>query len=496
MHSARVRLLAGDQVGVALVGCDEHREAQRCTLPGFRCAPSQHTMPETREEPMMMNDPPPAAAPVSARYAWTVVAILMVAYVLSFVDRQILSLLVGPIRRDLAISDTQMSLLMGFSFAIFYSLLGVPLGRIADRKSRRGLIAAGVVVWSLMTACCGLTRHYWQLFLFRIGVGVGEAALSPAAYSMIADYFPPERRATAISVYSMGIYLGGGIAYLLGGAVISLVSAKDLVLLPIVGATRPWQVVFFILGGAGLLFSLAFAFVREPPRKGIAVGSESVPFREVLAYLWQNRRTVLSHNLGFAMIAFCSYASSAWVPAFFIRTHGWGMAQVGLIYGLLVMIFGSAGIVFGGRLADRWLRQGKSDAALRVGVWGALTCMISSAVYLLMPNGTLATIAMIPGMFALSMPFGAAAAAIQEIVPSRMRGQASAVYLLIVNLIGLGIGPTAVALVTDYVFGDDHALRWSLLIVGTVANAAAIGLLLGGMRPYRETLARLQQQAA
>ena len=151
----------------------------------------------------------------SMAYPWMVVAILMVAYVFSFVDRQILNLLVGPIRRDLGISDTEMSLLMGFSFAIFYTILGIPLGRLADSRSRRGLIAAGVVVWSVMTALCGLARTYWQLFLFRVGVGVGEATLSPAAYSMIADYFPPERRATAMSVYAMGIYLGSGIAFLL-----------------------------------------------------------------------------------------------------------------------------------------------------------------------------------------------------------------------------------------------------------------------------------------
>ncbi|HSW15065.1 MAG TPA: MFS transporter [Solimonas sp.] len=443
-----------------------------------------------------MNNPrTPATAPASMTYAWTVVAILMIAYVFSFIDRQILNLLVGPIRRDLAISDTQMSLLMGFSFAIFYSLLGIPLGRMADNKSRRGLVAAGIVVWSLMTALCGTARSYWQLFLFRIGVGVGEAALSPAAYSMIADYFPPERRATAISVYSAGIYLGSGIAFLLGGLVIHFVSAQGEVMLPLVGSTRPWQVVFYILGIAGLLFSFAFVFVREPPRQGVKAGAQAVPFGEVVAYLWRNRRAVLCHNFGFAMIAFCSYGAAAWIPSFYIRTYGWAPGKVGITYGILVMIFGTAGIVFGGRLADRWLRQGISDAALRVGLWSCAVCGLGSFAYLLMPTGELAMVAMVPAIFALGMPFGAAPAAIQELVPSRMRGQASAIYLFIVNLIGLGIGPTAVALVTDYVFGDDNALRWSMLIVGVIACLLAAGLLAAGMRPYRETLARLRAGA-
>ena len=424
----------------------------------------------------------------SMAYPWLVVAILMVAYVFSFVDRQILNLLVGPIRRDLGISDTQMSLLMGFSFAIFYTILGIPLGRLADSWNRRGLIATGVVVWSLMTSLCGLAHTYWQLFLFRIGVGVGEATLSPAAYSMIADYFPPERRATAISVYSMGIYLGSGLAFLLGGLVIQFAVAQGAVTLPLVGDVRPWQVVFFVLGGSGIVFSLAFLLVREPPRAGVDAGS-SVPFGEVVAHLWRNRRTVLCHNLGFAMIAFCSYGAAAWVPSFFIRTYGWKAGEVGIIYGLIVMVFGCAGIVFGGWLTDRWLRQGRTDAALRVGIC-ASSAAILGGVYLLPSSGTFAAVLMVPSIFALAMPFGAAPAAIQEIVPNQMRGQASAVYLFIVNLIGLGIGPTAVALVTDFVFADDLALRWSLLIVGTGANLAAIAFLAAGLKPYRETLQR------
>jgi len=426
----------------------------------------------------------------SMAYPWLVVGILMMAYVLSFIDRQILNLLVGPIRRDLGINDTQMSLLMGFSFAIFYTILGIPLGRLADRWNRSRLIAAGVVVWSVMTALCGLAQTYWQLFLFRMGVGVGEAALSPAAYSMIADYFPPERRATAISVYSMGIYLGSGIAFLLGGLVIQFAVAQGAVTLPLVGEVRPWQVVFFVLGISGVIFSLVFLLVREPARQGNAAGSQ-VPLSEVLAYLWRNRRTVLCHNIGFAMIAFCSYGTAAWVPSFFIRTFGWEMGQVGIVYGLIVMVFGCLGILFGGWLTDRWLKQGRSDAALRVGIIAAAAAIVSN-VYLLADNSTLAAILLAPSVFALGMPFGAAPAAIVAIVPNQMRGQTTAVYLLIVNLIGLGIGPTAVALVTDYVFANDLALKWSMLIVGSVACLAAIALLAAGLKPYRETIQRQQ----
>jgi MFS family permease len=429
--------------------------------------------------------------PASLAYPWFVVAILMIAYVFSFVDRQILNLLVGPIRDDLGISDTQMSLLMGFSFAIFYTILGIPLARIADSKSRRGLIVAGIVVWSAMTAMCGLAKHYWQLLLFRIGVGVGEAALSPAAYSMIADYFPPERRSTAMSVYSMGIFLGSGIAFLVGGLVVQYSVAQGTVLLPLIGEILPWQMVFLILGAAGIIFSFAFLLVREPRRHGVVDGQDSLPFSDVVSYLWSNRRAVLSHNVGFAMMAMCSYGTTAWIPTYFIRSHGWTAAEIGIVFGLQVVIFACAGIIIGGRLADLWIKQGHPDAAMRVGVLSGIVTMIGGAAYLLAPNGTFAAVALVVPVFALAMPFGAAPAALQEIVPNRMRGQTTAVYLFMTNMIGLGIGPTAIAVITDYVFADDLMLRWSMLIVAGLSTLIAIAILVGGMKPYREMHARL-----
>jgi MFS family permease len=260
--------------------------------------------------------------------------------------------------------------------------------------------------------------------------------------------------------------------------------------LPLVGEVRPWQVVFFVLGGSGIIFSFAFLLVREPPREGAAMSASAVSFGAVLAHLWQNRRTVLCHNFGFAMIAFCSYGASAWIPSFFIRTFGWKAGDVGIIYGLIVMVFGCLGILFGGWLTDRWQKQGKLDAALRVGILAACVAIIGN-VYLLANTGALAAILMVPAVFALGMPFGAAPAAIVAIVPNQMRGQTAAVYLFIVNLIGLGVGPTAVALVTDYIFADDLALKYSMLIVGTVANVAAILLLSAGLKSYRETVRRM-----
>ncbi|MGQ0700008.1 MAG: spinster family MFS transporter [Panacagrimonas sp.] len=431
-----------------------------------------------------------AEGPYPARsFAWFVVGLLTLAYVFSFIDRQILSLLVVPIRRDLGISDTQMSLLMGFSFAVFYTFCGIPLGRLADGWSRRWIVTLGLMFWSAATAACGLTQHYWHLFLGRIGVGIGEAALSPAAYSLISDYFPPERRSTAISVYGMGIFLGSGIAYIVGGLVVGYASAKGDLMLPMVGATRPWQLVFFVLGGAGLMFAWMLLLIREPARRG--AGHGSIPLREVLATLNRHRRTVLLHNLGFACMALASYSATSWLPSVWQRVHGWPIRQVGVTYGCIVAVFGGCGIVFGGWLADRWKARGLSDATLRVGAIAACGGVLLAPLLPFAPNGWALAALVAPATFLLSMPFGVGPSAIQDLVPNRMRGQTSAVYLFLVNIIGLGIGPTATAMFTDYAFADDLKVGVSLAIVMVTAQLVACLLLVRGAAHYRRSLVEM-----
>jgi MFS family permease len=427
-------------------------------------------------------------------YAWYVVGVLTLAYVVSFVDRQILSLLVGPIERDLGISDTQMSLLMGFSFAVFYTLFGIPLGRLADSRSRRLIIAVGIAAWSVMTAGCGLARRFWHLALFRMGVGMGEASLSPAAYSLIADYFRPQHRATAIGVYSMGIYVGSGLAFILGGLVVKFTSGRGQFDLPLVGATPGWRVIFFLIGLPGLLVSLLLGTVREPARQGVRPAGPGVavappvPLREAWAYLRDNRATFLCLNLGIACLTFAAYGVSAWVPTFFIRKHGWGADRVGVVFGLILAVAGTLGVAAGGRLADRLRHRGHDDAELRVALIAAVGWLPFGLLYPLMPRGAWAGALLAPAVFFSSAPFGVAPAAIQRMMPNSLRAQATALYLFVINLIGLGLGPTAVALVTDRVFRDKGAVDRSLLIVGLVADAAAAVLLWLGLRPYRRSL--------
>ena len=429
------------------------------------------------------------------RYAWYVVGVLTLMYVFSFIDRQIFSLIVAPLRRDLGISDTQVSLLQGFSFALFYTFCGIPLGHLADRRSRRGLIACGLVAWSAFTSMCGLAKSFGQMLALRMGVGVGEAALSPAAYSIITDDFPKEKLATAISVYSMGIYIGSGLSFLLGGLVVRFASARELWMLPLVGGVRPWQVIFLAVGLPGLIVTLLLLTVKEPLRRGVDTGAKASA-SESLAYIFKNKGTFLCHNAGFGLLSLVSYGSAAWVPEFFRRVYHWDIPKIGLVYGSMVAVFGVLGIVGAGRVADAVRARGTLQANMLVGVCIALLWVPVHFLLFLAPSAGWAVVWLAPACVFAAAPFGIAPAAIQQMMPAAMRGQASAVYLFILNLIGLGLGPTAVAFLTQHVFGRDDAVNYSLLVVAVTASLAAAALLWTGLNPFLRSLERLNSWIA
>ena len=425
------------------------------------------------------------------RYAWYVIGVLLIAYTFSFIDRQIMSLLVGPVRSDLNISDTQFSLLHGLAFGLFYTLMGLPLGRVADRSNRRVLMALGVGAWSLMTAVCGLARNFWQLFAARIGVGIGEAALSPAAYSLIADYFPPNKLGRALGTYSMGVYLGAGLAYIIGGLVIELVAAAPDVTLPLIGTMRSWQVTFFVVGLPGLLVALLVLTIREPLRRGLLLrdgAAQHVSVGELFAFLWRERRIFVAHFLGFSLLALLFNAVAAWTPAFFIRKFAYTAPEIGISLGFVVLIFGSAGIVCGGWFGDHLSARGYRDAPLRAAAIGALALAPFAATATLVSNPVLSLTLLCPLLFFSSFPFGLAAAAMQLVTPNQMRGQVSAVYLFAVNLLGIAWGPTIAALLTDYLFKDDMAVGYSIAIVAGLSAPLAAVVLYTAFKPFREAM--------
>lgn len=406
------------------------------------------------------------------KQGWKVVLILMLAYVFSFIDRNIVNLLVEPMKADMGLSDTEVSLLLGFSFTLFYSVLGIPLGRLADVRNRKKIIAVGVALWSLMTAVCGITKNYAQLFLARMGVGVGEATLSPAAYSIISDYFPKEKLATAISVYSLGIYIGLGVAYAGGGYLVSILSAMDPIALPFVGEIYAWQLIFLIVGLPGLLVSLLVMTIKEPERQGNQA-AEAIPMAEVWTYLRQHGQTFFLLCGGFAFFYVAVYATSTWIPAYLMRVHELKVETVGLVTGTGMVVFSAIGVLISGRVADSWTAKGIPNAKIRWSLWATILFIPAVAIYPLMPTSTMTLYALIPYGLLVSATVGVAAAAIQEIMPNRMRGIASALLILSQNLLGMTLGPTGVALLTDYVFKDEMALGWSLLIVGVTSLSIA-----------------------
>ncbi len=425
---------------------------------------------------------------LSATQAWYAVAILTLANVSGSIDRQIFTSLVGPVKRDLGLSDTQVSLLMGFGFAVFFSIFGLAIGRLVDRGRRTLIVAVGAALWSVMTAITGLTRSYSQLLLARVGVGVGEATLGPAAVSVIADAFPRGRLGTAMSVYMLGTFFGSGVSYALGAWIVSVADTPGLVTLPVVGAVHPWQTVFFIIGLPGLLVTLLMLTVREPARTAGVRADVQIPVAQVLAYLRRNARTMTALCVGFTCSASVNWGIGAWLQAFFVRTHGWSVAEAGALQGALTMGLGPVGTLLGGWLADRYAARGMIDAPLRIGMLGAAGMIVFAGLYPLVPSATLAAALLIPVNLFAALPWGAANAAIAEAMPSRMRGQGSAIFQLMVGLAG-GIGPTAVALLTDRVYGDDAALRYSLTSVTIVGMTLALALLAWGRPAYRATVA-------
>jgi MFS family permease len=425
--------------------------------------------------------------PPAPGHAWYAVAVLTIAYMIAFADRHILSLLVQPIRQDLELSDTGVSLLGGAAFALFYSIMGLPLGRVADRSNRKRLVLLGVCAWSAMTVLCGLAKNFWQLFAARVGVGVGEAALSPAAYSMIADYFPPDRLGRAVSVYVMATSIGGGLAMIIGGAVIQLVGSAPPVSLGVFGVVHAWQMAFFAVGLPGFLVALLVLTVREPSRREFTqtLTSTAEPsLRDAARFVLTRRAFYFPHYFGFAVLALFAFGTIAWIPTLLMRTYGWQASEAGYALGGLFLVCGTGGIFAGGWLTDRWHARGRRDAHLRLSV---IMCLVMGPVSVaapLMPTAPLAIALFAVALFCMFLPSAAGPTVLQLVTPNRLRAQVTALFLLISNIVALGTGPTLVALFTDMVFGRPEDLRYSLALLAVTAVPIGAGLLALALNPF------------
>lgn len=432
----------------------------------------------------------------SPSVAWFAIFVLMLAYAFSFIDRLVLSLLVEPIKADLGLSDVKISLLQGLSFALFYTIAGIPVGRMVDAGRRTNIIAVGVTLWCFMTALCGFAQKFWQLFLTRAGVGVGEAALAPAAYSLISDLFPAKRRGLALGIFSAGTSIGAGLAMIIGGFAIQQITAAGTHHVPFIGELEPWRVTFIYVGLPGLIVALLIKFVPEPARKFKAgegaVGS--IPLREVLAHYRANGRTIFFHHGAQSFAAMGSYGIMAWVPAMLIRNQGWSVGEVGNAVGGSILVAGTLGVIGGGWLGDRFENMGRRAGRMEAAFISMAVGAVGAGLYPLQETtfGFIACFMLtILGGF---MCIGCSAAALLEIMPNRMRGQATAIYFFVISLAGIGSGPTIVAMFTDYVFGDPAAVRWSLLIAPTAAYVISATFFWLGRKPYIGSLDQLEGQ--
>lgn len=415
-----------------------------------------------------------ATTTVPSRQSTYTVAVLAVVYAFNYIDRQLIVILQEAIKQDLGFADWQLGLLSGFAFAIFYTLMGVPIARYADRANRRNIIALAITTWSVMTAVCGAVGNFWQMFLARVGVGVGEAGCSPPAHSMISDLYPPERRATAMSTYNLGVYLGVLVGFIAGGWLNEIVG---------------WRWAFVLVGLPGVLIALLVRFTVPEPSRAVVSDAAAPPIRSVLNLLWQ-RKSFRHLALAAGLHAFVGYGAGNWGPSFFIRSHGVGTAELSLWIAPIAAFAGAIGALGGGYIADR---LGKRD--VRWNTWfpaGAILVSVpfSLAVYTLDGFEAAIITSIIPVMLGATY-LGPMLAMTHALVGSRMRAVASSVLLLVLNLVGMGLGPWATGLISDLFAPElgDESLRYALVIVVLANLWCAIHYFLSA-RTLKDDLSR------
>ncbi|PZN95802.1 MAG: MFS transporter [Alphaproteobacteria bacterium] len=417
----------------------------------------------------------PTAGVRGSAYTWYVAGFLTALATLSIVDRQILALMIGPVKRDLGVSDTMMGLLGGLAFTLFYTLLTLPMAHLADKGSRRRIIACGVLFWSVATVACGLAGRYNELFFARMCVGIGEATLTPAAVSMMSDTFDRARLPLALGIFSAAPFIGVGLANILGGSVVQQLEAMPAVVLPLLGQVRSWQAMFIIVGLPGVLFALLMTTIREPVRRGVAaIDAPAIDFRGMMRFFAGRRRFLTLHFIAYTALAMQGWAVFYWLVEFFIREHGATRAQVGVTYGIIALVFGTTGSVVAGLLSARMMRSGRREATLQL-VLAASLLLIPVGIAAPLVDGYWPAMALFAvATFFMGWPTGLGTAALQFIVPNELRGRIIAFYLVVVNFLSYALGPLLGGLVSDQVFGGES-------LGATLALMAAVNYPIGAL---------------
>jgi MFS family permease len=420
---------------------------------------------------------------VGSSAAWWALLLLTATYTFSFIDRQIINLLVDPIRADLSLSDSQVSFLQGLAFVLPYVILSIPLGRIVDRANRIRVLVFGILIWTVSCVTCGLAKNFWQLGVARMGVGAGEASVTPASWSLLADYFPEDRRALPVSIFLMGPYLGAGLSLILGAEVVGWASGLGSIELPVIGALAPWQLTFMLVALPGLLMVFLLPLLKEPPRtQRLTETTDPLSWGDVASYVWPRRGVFGAYLLGAPFIVLVLYALQAWVPSLLIRVHGLEIVDAGRYYGTIALLAGSAGVL-SGPVAARWLatRMDPARAPLITSIWST-SLLIPVLVGAGLAESLSWALVLITGAsYLVTFPLALFATGLQSASPNEMRGLMAGCFVLSTNLIGLALGPTSVALASDYIFESTQAVGSSLALVGATVLPMAVLLLWRGL---------------
>ncbi len=416
--------------------------------------------------------------------AWGVVVLMTLAYVLSFVDRRIFGLLIPPIKSSMHLSNTEVGLLMGPAFAILYVGLGWPIGWLADRANRRNIVVTGVSVWSIMTAMCGLSRSFGQLFVSRIGVGVGEATLNPSVLSLIGDLFPKANRPRAIAFYMGAVPFGTGLAYLFGGQLAASLSKAGTVDIPVFGHLEGWQAAFLAVGAPGLIMALVICAVREPARQTeVGERNESLSPWAALKYLGTRWTAYLPIALGMCVATTAAY-SNDWNAVLFQQSWGWPVNRMGLWLGFAYIVAGPLGAVAGGFISHALTVRGHVASTYRACWIGIALTSLGAASYPLMPSPELALVLMTTSIFGNSLCTGMGSASVIALAPNRLRAQSVALYLMIINLIGPLYGPTTVGVLIDHVFTGTKGVGSAMATVQIGIGVPALLIMWAGWKPF------------
>jgi MFS family permease len=433
----------------------------------------------------------------SPRQAYYAAWILALVYMCAQLNNGVMTLLVEPIKRDLQLTDVQMGNLLGLSVVLFYLLIGIPAARLVDRHNRRWLMTAAVTIWSVATAVCGLAQNFWQLFWARFGIGAGESINLPLAYSLLADYFPPHLLPRGIAILNVGFTAGNAVSLLLGALMIHILNGLTAINVPFLGMVREWQLVFILTGLVGVPVALLAATVVEPKRHGLTAANtidgkpRGAGLREVCGYLIRNRRAYGPMFLGISLTSLHLFGLAGWSAAFFGRTYGWAPAKTGLYSGLLNLALALPALRGAILINDMFRKRGYADTNMRV---LALCFGVATPFMIIGPLMPSAWLALAMSGIASALLLVAAPSmnsALQVITPNQMRGQVTALYLLTMTAIGGGFGPTLVAAITQYVWGDEKLLRYALATSAALLFPAAAFVYWRGVKPYRMRMLEL-----